>query len=257
MSEPKREYFMESIRNLMIQTKGLTKVYVDGTRVLALEDVNLMVGRGEFIAIMGPSGSGKSTLLNLIGTLDVPTVGSVRIDGMDISTLTGNSLADFRRENIGFVFQLYNLVPSLTALENVMLPLIPYQRGLSFNLRERAQELLASVGLAKRKVHLPGQLSGGEQQRVAIARGMINQPAIILADEPTGNVDTRTGDKVMDLLVKAKEEWGRTVVVVTHSPRVAAYAERVYFLKDGSIVDESNHDSEQDLVTMWKSLGIG
>ena len=227
----------------MIATKGLTKIYGDGTEVRALHDVSLTVNSGEFVAIMGPSGSGKSTLLNLIGTLDSPTSGVVRVNNVDVGTLSGNALADFRRQTIGFIFQLFNLIPTLTALENVMLPLIPYQRRLPFKLQERARELLEAVGLGQRLSHLPGQLSGGEQQRVAIARALVNEPRIILADEPTGNVDTKAGDEVMELLKRVREEWDQTVVVVTHSPRVAAYADRAYFLKDGSIVDESDLSS--------------
>ena len=240
----------------MIATKGLTKIYGDGTEVRALHDVSLTVNSGEFVAIMGPSGSGKSTLLNLIGTLDSPTSGVVRVNNVDVGTLSGNALADFRRQTIGFIFQLFNLIPTLTALENVMLPLIPYQRRLPFKLQERARELLEAVGLGQRLSHLPGQLSGGEQQRVAIARALVNEPRIILADEPTGNVDTKAGDEVMELLKRVREEWDQTVVVVTHSPRVAAYADRAYFLKDGSIVDESDLSSNKNLELIWKGIGL-
>ena len=240
----------------MIATKGLTKIYGDGTEVRALHDVSLTVNSGEFVAIMGPSGSGKSTLLNLIGTLDSPTSGIVRVNNVDVGTLSGNALADFRRQTIGFIFQLFNLIPTLTALENVMLPLIPYQRRLPFKLQERARELLEAVGLGQRLSHLPGQLSGGEQQRVAIARALVNEPRIILADEPTGNVDTKAGDEVMELLKRVREEWDQTVVVVTHSPRVAAYADRAYFLKDGSIVDESDLSSNKNLELIWKGIGL-
>jgi len=154
----------------MITIERLSKVYIDGTEVRALDEVSMTVERGEFVAVMGPSGSGKSTLLNIIGTLDNPTSGKALVDGVNIGTLTGDAMADFRRANIGFVFQLFNLIPTLSVLENVMLPLIPYQQGLSFKLHDRARELLESVGLGHRLDHLPGQLSGGEQQRVAIAR---------------------------------------------------------------------------------------
>ena len=240
----------------MIATKGLTKIYGDGTEVRALHDVSLTVNSGEFVAIMGPSGSGKSTLLNLIGTLDSPTSGIVRVNNVDVGTLSGNALADFRRQTIGFIFQLFNLIPTLTALENVMLPLIPYQRRLPFKLQDRARELLEAVGLERRLSHLPGQLSGGEQQRVAIARALVNEPRIILADEPTGNVDTKASDDVMELLKRVREEWDQTVVVVTHSPRVAAYADRAYFLKDGSIVYESDLSSNKNLELIWKGIGL-
>lgn len=240
----------------VIQAEGLEKVYLDGTDVRALRGVDLVVPRGAFLAVMGPSGSGKSTLLNLLGTLDLPTAGRIVVDGLDLSGLSGDALADFRREKIGFVFQLFNLVPSFTALENVMLPLIPYQRGLQFRLRDRARELLQAVGLGNRMDHLPGQLSGGEQQRAAIARALINQPRVILADEPTGNVDTRAGDEVMDLLQQVREQHGCTVVVVTHSPRVAAHAERVVFLKDGQVVDEAVLGACQNLELLWRQLGL-
>ncbi len=241
----------------MIIAEGLTKIYTDGTEVRALDGVGLSVERREFVAIMGPSGSGKSTLLNLIGTLDVPTAGHVIVEGVDVSTLQGNALADFRRAKIGFVFQLFSLVPILSAVENVMLPLIPYRRQCKFDLEGRARELLDAVGLVERASHLPSQLSGGEQQRVAIARALVNEPAIVLADEPTGNVDTRAGDEVMELLRQVCDDGGRTVVVVTHSPRVAAFADRVYFLKDGFIVDQSRLGGERSLEAVWARLGIG
>jgi len=240
----------------MIIAEGLTKIYTDGTEVRALDGVDLSVERGEFVAIMGPSGSGKSTLLNLIGTLDVPTAGHVIVEGVDVSTLQGNALADFRRAKIGFVFQLFNLVPILSAVENVMLPLIPYRRQCKFDLEGRARELLDAVGLVERASHLPSQLSGGEQQRVAVARALVNEPAIVLADEPTGNVDTRAGDEVMELLRQVCDDGGRTVVVVTHSPRVAAFADRVYFLKDGAIVDQTRLGGERSLEAVWARLGL-
>jgi len=171
--------------------------------------------------------------------------------------LQGNALADFRRAKIGFVFQLFNLVPILSAVENVMLPLIPYRRQCKFDLEARARELLDAVGLAERASHLPSQLSGGEQQRVAVARALVNEPAIVLADEPTGNIDTRAGDEVMEMLRGVCEEGGRTVVVVTHSPRVAAFAERVYFLKDGAVVDQTRLGGEVSLEAVWARLGLG
>jgi len=241
----------------MIVTEGLTKIYTNGTEVRALDGVDLSVERGEFVAVTGPSGSGKSTFLNLIGTLDEPTAGGVMVDRVDVSTLQGNALADFRRGKIGFIFQLFNLVPILSAVENVMLPLIPYRRQCKFDLEARARELLDAVGLAERANHLPSQLSGGEQQRVAIARALVNEPAIVLADEPTGNIDTRAGDEVMELLRRVCDEGGRTVVVVTHSPRVAAFADRVYFLKDGAIVDQTCLGGERSLEAIWARLGVG
>ena len=248
---------MSELAKTMIVTAGLTKVYSDGTEVRALDGVDLSIERGEFVAVMGPSGSGKSTLLNLIGTLDESTTGRVLVDGVDVSTLRGDTLADFRRAEIGFIFQLFNLVPVLSARENVMLPLLPYRRQCKFDLEARARELLEAVGLAERAQHLPSQLSGGEQQRVAIARALVNGPAIVLADEPTGNLDTLAGDGVMELLRQVCDEQGRTVVLVTHSPRVAAFADRVYFLKDGVIVDESRLGGEHSLEAVWARLGIG
>jgi len=221
--------------DFIVQTEKLTKVYTDGTEVRALDRVDLTLIRGEFLAITGPSGSGKTTLLNLIGTLDQPTAGRVIVDGVDVSTLQGNALADFRREHIGFVFQLFNLIPVLTALENVMLPLLPYRRGLSFNLEARARALLEAVGMGERLYHLPSQLSGGEQQRVAIARALLNKPALILADEPTGNVDSITGAKIIALLRRLSREQGITIVLATHNSAIVTEADRVITLKDGHL----------------------
>ncbi len=220
----------------MIATENLTKIYTDGAPVQALDNVTLEIAAGEFVAITGPSGSGKSTLLNLIGTLDRPTSGRVVVDGVDVSTLRGNALADFRRERIGFVFQMFHLVPTLTALENVMLPLIPYRRGLKFRLEERARELLEAVGLGDRLHHLPGQLSGGEQQRVAIARALINTPKVILADEPTGNLDSRAGAEIVALLRQLNREREVTVLVATHNEAVAQAADRIIRLRDGRVI---------------------
>ncbi len=219
-----------------VETIDLSKVYADGTQVCALEGVNLEVRQGEFLAVTGPSGSGKSTLLNLIGTLDSPTGGRVCIQGVDVGRLKGDRLSDFRRRNIGFIFQLFHLVPTLNALENVMLPLLPYQRGLNFNLRKQAQALLDEVGLARRAKHLPSQLSGGEQQRVAIARALVNQPGLLLADEPTGNLDSQAGMEVVELLLRMNQELGVTVILVTHDAGVAQCAHRVVRLIDGKLV---------------------
>ena len=247
---------MGELADTMVVTEGLTKIYADGAEVRALDGVDLSIERGEFVAVVGPSGSGKSTLLNLLGTLDEPTAGRVVVDGVDVSRLQGDALADFRREEIGFVFQLFNLVPILSALENVMLPLIPYRRQCEFDLEARARELLDAVGLAERASHLPAQLSGGEQQRVAIARALVNEPEVMLVDEPTGNLDTRVGDEVMELLRRVCDEEGRTVLLVTHSPRVAAFADRVYFLKDGAIVDQCCLGGERSLEAVWRRLGV-
>ena len=220
----------------MITTKQLTKIYPAGTAVRALDALTLEVTAGEFVAITGPSGSGKSTLLNLIGTLDHPTSGQLIVDGVAVSTLRGNALADFRRTRLGFIFQLFHLAPTLTALENVMLPLLPYQRGLSFHLEKRATELLATVGLQARLQHLPSQLSGGEQQRVAIARALINTPKIILADEPTGNLDSQAGAEIITLLRQLNRERGVTLLVTTHNEAIALATDRIIQLRDGRMV---------------------
>lgn len=222
--------------HFIVQTEALTKDYGDGTSVRALDDFSFSVVHGEFIAITGPSGSGKSTLLNLLGTLDRPSSGKVILDGVDTSTLKGNRLADFRREKIGFVFQLFNLVPELTALENVMMPLLPYQRKLGFKLETRARELLVSLGLGERADHLPSQLSGGEQQRVAIARSLVNRPKLILADEPTGNLDSQNGEEILALLQGLNQEHGVTLALVTHDPSIASQAGRVIRMQDGRLV---------------------
>lgn len=222
---------------LMIETQDLTKIYGDSAPVRALDDVTLSVSSGEFLAVTGPSGSGKSTLLNLLGTLDYPTQGLIMLEGVDLAMIKGNDLADFRRENIGFVFQLFNLIPVMSAIENVMLPLIPYRRNLLFNLEERACELLEAVGLLNRTDHLPGQLSGGEQQRVAIARALINHPRIILADEPTGNVDSKTGEEIVHLLQHMNRVMGVTVVMVTHDECIATLADRTVSLLDGKLIE--------------------
>ncbi|MBE7532015.1 MAG: ABC transporter ATP-binding protein [Ardenticatenaceae bacterium] len=233
----------------LVQVEQVYKVYGDGTArsrsvaatpfaVHALDNVSLTIAKGEFVAICGPSGSGKSTLLNLIGTLDKPTNGRIIINDVDVSTLKGNALADFRRHTIGFIFQLFNLVPSLTALENVMLPLIPYRRKAGFDVPERARELLAGLGLENRLHHLPSQLSGGEQQRVAIARALINHPQLILADEPTGNLDSQNGSEILALLQRLNQEQGVTLALITHDPGIAAQANRVVQLQDGKLPGE-------------------
>ncbi len=223
----------------IVQTDNLTRIYGSGeTAVVALDHVNLSVQEGEFLAVMGPSGCGKSTLLHLIGGLDRPTEGRVLLAGQDLSQMDDDSLTLLRRRKIGFVFQFFNLIPVLTALENVALPLlldgVPAREA-----RERAVEWLEKMGLGERMHHRPDQLSAGQQQRVAIARALVTEPAIILADEPTGNLDTRAGDDIANLLRQTVNQWGRTVLMVTHDPRIAAYADRIVFLKDGRVVDET------------------
>ncbi|MBE0517286.1 MAG: ABC transporter ATP-binding protein [Methanophagales archaeon] len=220
----------------MIRTEHLTKIYrMGGAEVYALHDVNLEIQDGEFVAIVGPSGSGKSTLLNMIGCLDKPTSGSVFIDGVDTAWLSDNELAEIRREKIGFVFQQYNLVHTLNALENVALPL--FFAGMKREMRmEMAKEKLESVGLGDRLYHKPSELSGGQQQRVAIARALANDPEIIIGDEPTGNVDTTTGNAIMDMLEGLNKE-GRTVIVVTHNIEIAARAGIRKRMRDGRVRD--------------------
>ncbi|HMM27225.1 MAG: ABC transporter ATP-binding protein [Chloroflexota bacterium] len=221
------------------RTEALTKVYGAVSQpIYALNDVNLMVEEGEFLAIMGPSGSGKSTLLYLLGGLDRPTSGTVYLRDTDLSTLDDNALSRLRRQSLGFVFQFFNLVPVLSAQENVAIPLIldgvPRAGAL-----KRASDALARVGLADRATHRPSELSGGEQQRVALARALVAQPAVILADEPTGNLDSRSSDEMVQTLRETVDAWGQTLILVTHDPRVAAYADRIVFLKDGKIVDDN------------------
>ena len=220
----------------MIRTEHLTKIYRMGeAEVYALHDVNLEIQDGEFVAIIGPSGSGKSTLLNMIGCLDKPTSGSVFIDTIDTATLTENQLAEIRREKIGFVFQQFNLVHTLNALENVALPL--FFSGVKREIRfKRAAEVLKNVGLEQRTYHKPSELSGGQQQRVAIARALANDPEIIIADEPTGNVDSETGKAIMAILAGLNKE-GRTIIVVTHDPEIAACAGHRKRMRDGRLLE--------------------
>ena len=208
--------------------------------VTALNDVNFAVERGEFVAIMGPSGSGKSTLLHLLGGLDAPTSGEIILAGQALSQLSDDQITRFRRQKIGFIFQFYNLLPILTAAENVVLPLLIDGRPAA-EYKARLQVLLSLVTLEDRAGHLPDQLSGGQQQRVAIARAFINNPEIVLADEPTGNLDSRSGKSILNLLRKACRELEATIVIVTHDPRAASYADRVVFLKDGQIVHRLNN----------------
>jgi putative ABC transport system ATP-binding protein len=203
--------------------------------VTALDGVDFSVERGEFVAIMGPSGSGKSTLLHLLGGLDMPTSGEITLAGQPFSQLSDDQITRFRRQKIGFIFQFYNLLPTLTAAENVALPLL-IEGQPAAEYQARLKDLLRLVDLDDRASHLPDQLSGGQQQRVAIARAFANQPEIVLADEPTGNLDSRSGTSILELLRAACRELDATIVMVTHDPRAASYADRVVFLKDGQIV---------------------
>ena len=232
----------------IVKTEGLTKIYGTGyTAVTALDHVNLNIVAGEMVAVMGPSGCGKSTLLNLIGGLDRATEGQVSIDGSDLSALDDARLTELRRRKIGFVFQSFNLIPVLDAVENAALPLI-LDGVKQSEARAKATGWLRDVGLADRLGNRPDQLSSGQQQRVAIARALVAEPALVLADEPTGNLDSRASDEIAALLRQVADEWGRAVLMVTHDPRIAAYADRIIFLKDGRIVDETklNGDHQPD-----------
>jgi len=224
----------------IVELVNVVKVYRlgEGVEVPALRGVSLKIDKGEFVSVQGPSGSGKTTFLNMIGGLDKPTEGRVIIDGVDITNLGEKELAHFRREKIGFIFQTYNLIPLLTALENVELPMMLSGKFSESEVRRRAEELLALVGLEERMHHGPTQLSGGEQQRVAIARALANEPAIILADEPTGNLDQVSGQRIINLMKNLNETLNQTFIIVTHDPMVAEQTERKFYLVDGKIYNK-------------------
>jgi len=223
----------------LVQTQNLTKIYGSGsTAVTALDHVNINIHDGEFVAIMGPSGCGKSTLLHLLGGLDTPSDGTVIIDSMPIAELPDEKLTELRRRRIGFVFQFFNLIPVLSAVENAALP-VTLEGVRPADAVAKARAWLERFGLAERSSNRPDQLSGGEQQRVAIARALVAEPSLILADEPTGNLDTRSGDEIAGLLRDVSKKYNRTIIMVTHDPRIAAYADRIIFLKDGKVVDET------------------
>jgi putative ABC transport system ATP-binding protein len=226
----------------MIEIENVTKIYRMGdTEVHALDGVNLKIEKGEMVAVMGPSGSGKSTLMAILGCLDVPTSGTYRLDGLNVDSLTDNDLAEARNRKIGFVFQQFNLLARTTALDNVMLPLT-YGGVSGRKRRERAEEALRKVGLAERMHHRPNELSGGQQQRVAVARALVNSPAILLADEPTGNLDSKTGTEIIRLFQELHRESGQTVIYVTHDPFIARHTERVIRLADGLVLDDEKID---------------
>lgn len=223
--------------DIVIETHNLCKVYKMGTvEVNALCGVSFTVERGEILSIMGPSGSGKSTLMNLLGCLDRPTSGEYYLDGELVSNLKDDQLAEIRNRKVGFVFQSFNLLPRMTALANVELPLryAGYRNGRA----ERARAALEAVGLADRVHHRPTELSGGQQQRVAIARALVNNPAILMADEPTGNLDSKSGREIMELILKLNRELGTTIIIVTHDPNIAAQTRRVIRLRDGALVED-------------------
>ena len=220
----------------VLEVKELTKKYGQGeSEVVALDHVSFSVERGEFVAIIGASGSGKSTLMNMIGGLDHPTGGSVIIEENDISSMSEDELAIFRRRNLGIIYQFYNLIPTLTAEENIALP---WKLDGRKENKKRLAEILQLLGLEKRAKHLPGQMSGGQQQRVSIGRALINEPAFILADEPTGNLDSRTGMEIMDILKHANQKYKQTILLVTHDEKIALQAGRIITIGDGKIVKD-------------------
>jgi putative ABC transport system ATP-binding protein len=228
----------------LVQTENLTKIYGSGeTAVTALDNINVKIDAGEFVAVMGPSGCGKSTLLHLLGGLDRPTSGKVLIENVSLGDLNDDKLTELRRRKIGFVFQFFNLIPVLDAIENAALPMMLDGANPS-KAKAQAREWLVRVGLENRLRNRPDQLSGGQQQRVAIARALVAEPALVLADEPTGNLDTRAADEIAGLLRQVAAEWGRSVVMVTHDPRIAAYSDRIVFLKDGTMVDETRLNTQ-------------
>ncbi len=245
---------MEGPRHTL-RARDLVKVFGEGeTAVHALDGVSLDIAAGEMVAIMGPSGSGKSTMLHLLGALETPTHGEISLGGRRYDNLGDAGLTRLRRERIGFVFQFFNLLPALSAEENVLLPgLISGRRDEA--TRDRARSLLARVGLSHRTTHLPSELSGGEQQRVSIARALLTEPALLLADEPTGNLDSRSSAQVLELLRDLNRDEGQTLVIVTHDPGAAAIAERVVFLRDGRVADEIEGGDRHAVSEAFVALG--
>lgn len=240
----------------IVKATGLTKVYGEGsTAVVALDHVDLSVEPGEFVAVMGPSGCGKSTLMNLLGGLDTPSDGTIEIDGRPVSGMDDDELTKLRRRRFGFVFQFFNLIPVLDATENAALPLtldgVPQDEA-----RTKAEAWLRKVGLGDRLNNRPDQLSGGQQQRVAVARALVTDPALVLADEPTGNLDSRSSEEIATLLTQASGEWGRAVLMVTHDPRIAAHAHRIVFMQDGRIVDDTRIAGSADAHAAMEKVGL-
>lgn len=245
---------MNDNNNLIVETRALTRVYGDGEEIRALDGVDLTIGTGELVTVMGPSGSGKSTLLNMIGALDKPTSGQVLVNGQDLAKIRNKD--KFRAKTVGFMFQLHNLLPTMTARENVEVPMMGHVRGRA--RRKRSAELLELVGLGDRMNHLPNQLSGGQRQRVAVARSLANNPLLVLADEPTGSLDSAAGQELMTLLQELNESQGMTFLVVTHDLAVARQTRRVLVMADGKIVREDiiGSPQEEDL-KIWRYSGLG
>ncbi|NDJ35166.1 MAG: ABC transporter ATP-binding protein [Chloroflexi bacterium] len=240
---------------MIVETLALTRIYGNGEHAIrALDNVNLQIADSELVTVMGPSGSGKSTLLNMIGALDQPTSGQVCVNGQDLSTI--KDVDSFRAQTVGFVFQLHNLIPTLTARENVEVPMMGHLGRPA--RRKRAADLLELVGLGDRLGHLPSQLSGGQRQRVAVARALANNPLLVLADEPTGSLDTESGQQLLDLIRELNRTQDTTFLIVTHDPAVARQTERVIVMRDGAVehVDEVGSPIEEDL-KMWRHSGLG
>jgi putative ABC transport system ATP-binding protein len=246
---------MEDIKNSKtIEISNVTKTYKIGSvDVRALRGANLVIQKGEFVAIMGPSGSGKSTLMNIIGCLDIPTSGNYLLEGTDVSKLKDNQLAEIRNKKVGFVFQTFNLLSRVNAVKNIELPLIYVSKSEIKNRRAKIMDSIRSVGLEGWEKHKPSQMSGGQRQRVAIARALVNDPAIILADEPTGNLDSVTGEEIMAIFQKLNRE-GKTILLVTHELDIARHTNRVIYLRDGIISEEEKVEKPIDAIEMLKNM---
>ncbi len=244
----------EAGRDTVVSARGVVKRYGTGdAAVAALRGADVDLRRGEFTAIMGPSGSGKSTLMHILAGLDSPTEGSVTIDGVEIGRLKDRELTKLRRDKVGFIFQSFNLLPTLTAQENIVLPLTIAGRKVD---QRWLADLVETVGLADRLTHKPSELSGGQQQRVAVARALVGRPAVLFADEPTGNLDSKTGDEVLGLLRRSADELGQTTIMVTHDAHAASVADRVLFLKDGEIVQDRSRMTRGEIYDVMKSLEV-